>query len=72
MRFLIGGRVRFLVLLAVMVAAVAALPAGATVSATNGKIAFGFGDAFTINPDGTQVHQLGVPGNTAIHQLVTG
>jgi Tol biopolymer transport system component len=62
MRFLIGGRVRFLVLLAVMVAAVAALPAGATVSATNGKIAFGFGDAFTINPDGTQVHQLGVPG----------
>jgi Tol biopolymer transport system component len=62
MTFLIGGRVRFLVLLAVMVAAVAALPAGATVSATNGKIAFGFGDAFTINPDGTQVHQLGVPG----------
>jgi Tol biopolymer transport system component len=62
MRFLIGGRVRFLVLLAVMVAAVGALPAGATVSATNGKIAFGFGDAFTINPDGTQVHQLGVPG----------
>jgi Tol biopolymer transport system component len=64
MRFLIGGRVRLLVLLAVMVAAVAALPAGATVSATNGKIAFGFGDVFTINPDGTQVHQLGVPRNT--------
>ncbi len=64
MRFLIGGRVRFLVLLAVMVAAVAALPAGATVSATNGKIAFGFGDVFTINPDGTQVHQLGVPRST--------
>jgi Tol biopolymer transport system component len=52
------------VLLAVMVAAVAALPAGATVSATNGKIAFGFGDAFTINPDGTQVHQIGLPGRT--------
>jgi Tol biopolymer transport system component len=65
MRFLIGGRVRFLVLLAVMVAGLATLPAGATVSATNGKIAFGFGDAFTINPDGTQVHQLGVPGSTA-------
>ncbi len=64
MRFLIGGRVRFLVLLAVMVAAVAALPAGATVSGTNGKIAFGFGDVFTINPDGTQVHQLGVPRST--------
>jgi Tol biopolymer transport system component len=64
MRFLIGGRVRFLVLLAVMVAAVVALPAGATVSATNGKIAFGFGDVFTINPDGTQVHQLGVPRST--------
>jgi Tol biopolymer transport system component len=64
MRFLIGGRVRFLVLLAVMVAAAAALPAGATVSATNGKIAFGFGDVFTINPDGTQVHQLGVPRST--------
>jgi len=64
MRFLIGGRVRFLVLLAVMVAAVAALPAGATVSATNGKIAFGFADVFTINPDGTQVHQLGVPRST--------
>jgi Tol biopolymer transport system component len=52
------------VLLAVMVAAVAALPAGATVSATNGKIVFGFGDVFTINPDGTQVHQLGVPRGT--------
>src|SRR6266536_2878976 len=64
MRFLIGGRVRFLVLLAVMVAAVAALPAGATVSGTNGKIVFGFGDVFTINPDGTQVHQLGVPRST--------
>ena len=64
MRFLIGGRVRFLVLLAVMVAAVAALPAGATVSATNGKIAFGGGDAFTINPDGSQAHQIGVPGST--------
>jgi Tol biopolymer transport system component len=64
MRFLIGGRVRFLVLLAVMVAAVAALPAGATVSGTNGKIAFGFGDVFTINPDGTQVHQIGVPRST--------
>jgi Tol biopolymer transport system component len=64
MRFLIGGRVRFLVLLAVMVAAVGALPAGATVSATNGKIAFGFGDVFTINPDGTQVNQIGVPRGT--------
>jgi Tol biopolymer transport system component len=64
MRFLIGGRVRFLVLLAVIVAALAALPAGAAISATNGKIAFGFGDVFTINPDGTQLHQLGVPGGT--------
>jgi Tol biopolymer transport system component len=39
--------------------------AGATGSATNGKIAYGFGDAFTINPDGTQMDQIGVPGSTA-------
>jgi Tol biopolymer transport system component len=59
-----GGRVRLVVLLASALFVLAVLPAGATVSATNGKIAFGFGDAFTINPDGTQVHQIGVPGRT--------
>ena len=70
MRFLIGGRVRFLVLLAVMVAAVAALPAGATPPATNGQIAFGFGDAFAMQTRTVpRVHQLGVPGNTAMDQL---
>src|SRR6266508_6332289 len=64
MRFLLSGPVRLVALLAVALFALAALPAGATVSATNGKIAFGFGDVFTINPDGTQVHQLGVPRST--------
>jgi Tol biopolymer transport system component len=61
---LLRGRVRLVALLAVALFALAALPAGATVSGTNGKIVFGFGDVFTINPDGTQVHQLGVPRST--------
>jgi Tol biopolymer transport system component len=64
MRFLLSGRVRLVALLAVALFALAALPAGATVSGANGKIVFGFGDVFTINPDGTQVHQLGVPRST--------
>jgi len=64
MRLLLGGRVLLVALLAIVFAALVALPAGATVSGTNGKIAFGFGDVFTINPDGTQVHQIGVPRST--------
>ena len=38
----------------------------AQVSGTNGKIAFGFGDAFTINPDGSQEHQIGPPGTRPV------
>jgi hypothetical protein len=41
MRLLLGGRVLLVTLLAVALFAVAALPAGATVSGTNGKILFG-------------------------------
>ena len=37
---------------------------GSIVLGTNGKIAFGFGDAFTINPDGSQEHQVGAAGST--------
>ena len=43
-----------------------ARPVHATFPGTNGKIAFNrdFGDAFTINPDGSQQHQIGPPGST--------
>jgi Tol biopolymer transport system component len=50
-----------------------ALPAGATVSGTNGKIVFVVGqetetsftiDSFTIDPDGTDPHQIGPVGST--------
>jgi len=40
MRFLFGGRVRFVALLAVAVAAMAALPAAARPPGTNGQITF--------------------------------
>src|SRR5216684_8763673 len=45
---------------------VTARPVHATFPGTNGKIAFNrdFGDAFTINPDGSQQHQIGPPGST--------
>jgi Tol biopolymer transport system component len=67
MRFLQGGRVPLVALLAVAFAAVAALPAGATVSSTNGKIVYGqvfpnYG--VTINPDGSDPHQVGPVGST--------
>jgi dipeptidyl aminopeptidase/acylaminoacyl peptidase len=62
MRLLLGGRVLLVTLLAVALFAVAALPAGATVSGTNGKILFGqvfpnYG--VTINPDGSNPIQIG-------------
>ncbi len=49
-------------------AALATLPAGATVSGTNGKIVFGqnfptYG--FTINPDGSDEQQIGPAGSTS-------
>jgi hypothetical protein len=72
MRFLGSGRIRLVALVVVVLFALAAPPAGATVSGTNGKIAFGFGDAFTINPDGSQAHQIGVPGNTVCPSWVAG
>jgi Tol biopolymer transport system component len=61
-RSLRSGRVRRVALLAVALFALAALPAGATVSGTNGKILFGqvfpnYG--VTINPDGSNPIQIG-------------
>jgi TolB protein len=60
MRFLRGGRVSLVALLAVAFAAVAALPAGARPPGTNGQIAFArfnplLGDTqvYVVNPDGT-------------------
>lgn len=41
MSFLLGGRVRLIALLVIALFALAALPAGATVSGTNGKILYG-------------------------------
>jgi hypothetical protein len=62
MRFLRGGRVRLVALLAVALFALAAFPAGAAVPGTNGKILFGqvfpnYG--VTINPDGSNPIQIG-------------
>ncbi len=48
-------------------AALATLPAGATVSGTNGKIVFGQDfplTSFTIDPDGSDPHQIGPVGST--------
>jgi Tol biopolymer transport system component len=47
-------------------AAVSTLPAGATISGTNGKIVFGGGQetSFTIDPDGSDPHQIGPAGST--------
>jgi Tol biopolymer transport system component len=60
MRFLHGGRVTLVALLAVTFAAVAALPAGANPRGTNGQITFArfnpdLGDTqvYVVNPDGT-------------------
>jgi Tol biopolymer transport system component len=62
MRFLLGGRVRLVALLVIALFALAALPAGATTSGTNGKIVYGqvfpnYG--VTIDPDGSDPHQIG-------------
>jgi TolB protein len=67
MRVLRNGRVRFAALIAVALFALTALSAGATVSGTNGKIVFGqvfpnYG--VTINPDGSDPHQVGPVGST--------
>jgi TolB protein len=65
MRFLLGGRVCLVALLAIVLAALVALPAGATVSGTNGKILFTQDSgSFTIDPDGTDPHQIGPDGST--------
>jgi Tol biopolymer transport system component len=67
MRFLLRGRVCLVALLAIVLAALVALPAGATVSGTNGKIVFGqFNPDFgvTIDPDGSDPHQIGPVGRT--------
>src|SRR6266496_2116551 len=48
-------------------AALSTLPAGATVSGTNGKIVFGQDfpiTSFTIDPDGSDPHEIGPVGNT--------
>jgi Tol biopolymer transport system component len=66
MRFLFGGRVRFVALLAVAVAALAASPAAARPPGTNGKIlinradnlATGEEQTFTVDPDGTDFNLL--------------
>lgn len=59
-----GARVLRLVTMVVALFALGTLVANASGSPLNGKIAYGFGDAFTINPDGSQLDQIGVPGNT--------
>jgi hypothetical protein len=62
MRLLHGRRVALVALLVVVLAALSALPAGATVAGTNGKILFGqvfpnYG--VTINPDGSNPIPIG-------------
>ena len=67
MRFLLRGRVCLVALLAIVLAALVALPAGATVSGTNGKILFAQDfplTNFTIDPDGSDPHQIGPVGRT--------
>jgi len=69
MRFLRSGRVPLVALLAVVVGALTALPARATVAGSNGQIAFarqlpaGGADVFIANPDGKHAQQvpLGYP-----------
>jgi Tol biopolymer transport system component len=64
MRSLRSRRVPLVALLAVVVATLAALPAGATVAGTNGQIAFarqlptGGADVFIANPDGEHPQQV--------------
>src|SRR6266852_6075180 len=72
MRFLHGGRVTLVALLAVAFAAVAALPAAANPSGTNGQITFArfnptLGDTqiYVVNPDGTGQRLVQAPTATA-------
>jgi Tol biopolymer transport system component len=65
MRFLFSGRVRLVVLLAVVLGAIAATPAAAKAPGQNGRIAFSratpdFQDnnTYTMNPDGSDVQPL--------------
>src|SRR6266705_2749912 len=71
MRFLHGGRVTLVALLAVAFAAVAALPAGANPRGTNGQITFArfnpdLGDTqvYVVNPDGTGQRLVQAPTDT--------
>jgi Tol biopolymer transport system component len=63
MRFY-SGRIRLVLVLALTLAAMAALPAGATIAGTNGQIAFarqiptGGANIFIANPDGNHVQQV--------------
>jgi TolB protein len=45
-------------------AALSTMPAGATVSGPNGKIVFGQETSFTIDPDGSDLNQIGPAGRT--------
>ena len=64
----IGGSVVALIAAAIAVTTLVPAALGAqpvpSGSPLSGKIAYGFGDAFTINPDGSQLDQIGVPGST--------
>src|SRR2546425_3470157 len=71
MRFLHGGRVTLVALLAVAFAAVAALPAGASPRGTNGMLTFArsnptLGDTqvYVVNPDGTGERLIQGPTDT--------
>ena len=71
MRCLFSGRIRLVVLLAVTLAGVAALSAGATPPGTNGQIAFGrfnptLGDTqvYVVNPDGSGQRLVQAPTDT--------
>jgi Tol biopolymer transport system component len=58
-------RVLPVALLAIALFALAVLPAGATVAGTNGKIVFvGQETSFTIDPDGSDLNQIGPAGST--------
>src|ERR1043166_549133 len=65
MRFQFGGRVLLVALLAVVFAALVAIPAGAKSPGANGRIVFARFDpavsdtfTYTVNPDGSHVQQL--------------
>jgi Tol biopolymer transport system component len=72
MRFIFGGRIHLVVLLVSMLAAVAALPAGARPPGANGQITFArfnpdLGDTqvYVVNPDGTGQRLVQAPTATA-------